>query len=309
MKDLSSLEAGRWLDGAPQPVQDVVTSPTTQAILEQIGKQFSLHIDVLDLLVKLTSYMLVGYARPDESLKELKAAGISDGQARQIIDEINKKIFIPLREKMQKGIQSARSPKSSTPLQKPPAPKPTFAQVPSYAPPKPLPIQNKPVSASPAPIFEKIPTPPALSVRPPQQFQPPHPQNPTIPSRPAMVAAPKSVAPDRILEDHEEPHIEFSKQPAPARPVQVAAPAAGMPARTAPPPPNLPGAMQQPQRPGVIPPGGRPAFVMPHMSDAPARPAPTPRPIPTPTPPQKIPVPPAPKSYGADPYREPIDGN
>ena len=74
MKDLTPLEAGRWMDAAPKIVQDVVTNPLTQQVLERIGKQYALHIDVVGLLVKLTSYMLLGYSSPEDSLQQLEGA-------------------------------------------------------------------------------------------------------------------------------------------------------------------------------------------------------------------------------------------
>ncbi|MDP1690078.1 MAG: hypothetical protein Q8L52_02650 [bacterium] len=114
MKDLTQEEAGRWMAAAPAPVQDTVASPATEQVLVELGQQYGLHVDVVGLLVKFTSYMLLGYAGPDAFRQELRAAGVAEAQAQQIIDEINKKIFIPLRERMQKPAE-VKLPQPATP--------------------------------------------------------------------------------------------------------------------------------------------------------------------------------------------------
>ncbi len=85
------------------------------------------------------------------------------------------------------------------------------------------------------------------------------------------IASPKALN-NKMLEDHEEPHIEFTNMAPPLR------------ARTAPPPPNLPGAM-------------------PSVTTANSQPLPPNKISQPPVPPPRPPV----KPYSIDPYREPID--
>ena len=102
-----------------------------------------------------------------------------------------------------------------------------------------------------------------LSKQPPPKATTPFPPRPTPPTQ---RQAP-TVNTGTMLEDHEEPHIEFRR---PQPPVS----------RFTPPPPNLPGTM--PPRPSVASSAGRP------------------RPVPlTPRPPKE--------QYSSDPYHEPID--
>lgn len=165
------------------------------------------------------------------------------------------------------------------------------------------------------------PTPPAMtpikqSIPQPQQM--PRPVQPQPQQRPQQIGLRQAIlsaqkpSDEKLLEDREEPHIEFKKPMPPVLPV---------PPRVVPPPtPNLPGA-PIPRTPVIqniggtqpIPPGVRfsphPPIVppMPMVQPKPIPPAPTipTKPIP-PTPPIR-PVAPAPVSYSTDPYREPID--
>lgn len=105
--------------------------------------------------------------------------------------------------------------------------------------------------------------------------------------RPGTQPFPKSMDSSKLLEDHEEPHINISNK--------VQAASSGTPLQQAlrtvlprpavasgvggPPPPNLPGAMPPPD---IMPPS-RPAAAAPKVSQSPVAP------------------------YSADPYREPID--
>lgn len=239
-----------------------------------------------------------------------------------IVQDVNAQIFIPLRQEMMRAAPQAPQPTEPhrvAPL--PPRPPQVNAPVPRYIPPKPpvpprppvptphalniptpkLPPQS-PQQMPPARHLEnKIPPPPppppaspvppkpvaAVPSAPPAPKAAPLPPKTVLP-RPAgafggggprtaladvlaQVTKPKPIAPEvpakpaepvKLLEDHEEPHIEFKK--------------------TAPPPPNLPGAM--------LP-----------IEPKPVLPAPKPTPPIPPTPPAP------PKQYQADPYREPID--
>lgn len=164
-----------------------------------------------------------------------------------------------------------------------------------------IPLRAEEMKASTAP---KTPvTPPAVGQQGSHfqlQNKIPLPQKPA-PGMPSLSSKPLDSS--KLLEDHEEPHIEFGKRPAQSAPAT--------PARTAPPPPNLPGQMPPaaPVAPRIIPAGGRaPGPIPPTV--APAGPAPVAKPLPPPAPPglkfTSAPPPPG-KAYSADPYREPID--
>lgn len=127
---------------------------------------------------------------------------------------------------------------------------------------------------------------------------PPRPAGPPV-SRPALREALASVVDSsKLLEDHEEPHIELGKKPVPAR--QAAPPPQNLPGQmppVQPPPLSKPNVPSGPVAPRIVPPGGRAAPVSGAAIGIP--------PAPKVAPP--LPKPEIPTSYSVDPYREPID--
>ena len=293
------------MDAAPPLVQEAVMSPATEQAVEEIGNQYGLHIDVVGLLMKLTSYMLVGYVGPEEFLREMRdMGGIPEAQARQIIADINKRIFIPLRERMMGGTNARpATPAPVAPARPAPPPIPPQARTPGV-PGTPGVQRQAPSSQTEQKPPQPAPAPqPSFAYTPPTQTSKhfelknliprPQPKAPT----PATPAAPVVPAPEkvkeveqaslmrRLLSDHEEPHTDLDKNSVP---------------------PNLPGAIP----PSVPLPTQPKPFV-------PPTPAPPPQ-VRTPGVPgtpgvqhQAAPMPPAPsassRSYSVDPYREPID--
>ena len=273
------------MEAAPPLVQEAVMSQATQQVIEQLGKQYTLHIDVIGLLMKLSSYMLLGYSGPKEALEELRAASVPEQQARQIIDDINKKIFVPLREKMRGGIDAASQSTKPAEAIKPVMP---MAQPETH-----FHLQNR-IEHPPLPKPQPEGSQTSLSsnstlgdvVRSALATPPPSPK----------LLPPKPVENEKLLEDHEEPHIEIDKKTVPS---------------------NLPGVVVPA---GIIPPGVRFSPVIPEVRPSPIIPKIEPQipPIPkvaapstpvAPAPSKPSVLPPAPpiKSYSVDPYREPID--
>ena len=148
MKDLTPEEAGRWLDAAPPLVQEAVMSPSTEQVVERIAKEHALHIDQAGLLEKLVSYTLIGSVGPGEFLKELRVGGLDDSTARQVVSDVNKGIFVPLRARMEGMEAGERKPE---PVRRP-APPPPMPPIPSA--PRPMPPLHPP---PPAPIAKMPP--------------------------------------------------------------------------------------------------------------------------------------------------------
>lgn len=265
MKDLSPEEIGRWIDAVPQIVKDAVTGPETEKILRDIGQQYALHVDAEGLLAKLTTYALVGYIGPDIFFKELQKGGISELNARKMMEEINTKVFLPVRKTEESEDK-----------------KPTYvASVPSLEKrPETRSAMSPQIVASPSPGQKSI-APPHIAPLPPKTVMP----SPGLGDVLRTIMAPKPIANDRLLEDHEEPHIDIKTPDAPA-----------------PLPSN-----EQLQR--------HEAPVIPQQPmQAPVAKAPIEQPVVPPPPPQqplaaapKVPPPPPITSYAKDPYREPID--
>ncbi len=277
-----------------------------------------LRIDQGAVLEREIILLLLGLKSPAEFNQALATeANLGQQIIGDIVREVNERIFIPIREQMRSEAGKAQQPAKPAP----PAPSQAGASGQTYAPPPQSPkyfhLENK-IPVPPKAMQSTVPVRPTQSsVRPPSPTIAPLPPKvvlprptvvPTAPTAPgersplrdALAAAMKTkpaestakpTAGGKLLEDHEEPHIEFHKTP-PAPP-----PA---PPRVAPPPPNLPGA----PRPSVA--FGEGGIVHPPLTP-PAQPSVLVPPPPKPIPPAPPVSPVLPKPYSADPYREPID--
>lgn len=254
-------------------------APVTQSLMSK----YHLRIDQAGVLEQETMLMLMGIETPNEFTQALvEEAKLDQQTVNSIVQDVNTQIFIPLREQMRNEVGGGSQPVQST---TPPRPVVANAPVPNYAPPQPV---------APPPV--SMPRPSVAPTAPPAHAQNPFAQHnssvaPLPPkfgvARPALTDAPV-INTGKLLEDHEEPHIEFAPEPAPVT----------MPARTAPPPPNLPGAMppvQAPLRATLEPAAVAPAATAPAQAPVSRAVAPTPPPAP------------AKPAYVSDPYREPID--
>jgi hypothetical protein len=206
MKNFTNDEITGAIKAAPKIIQEKIAEPSEIAsIIRTFQSKYNLHIDVLGIIAELIRNMLVGLVSPEEFLKELIATGISDADAKQIVIEINQKIFVPLRDKMKNQTTSASQSVKPTEPQKPSA-------SPQQMPPQPKPQQIRPV-------MTELPR-PAVAL---------------------SVGGPKPID-EKFLEDHEEPHIEInpSSHEATKDTVNIPNP---LP-KTVPPPANLPGVIQ-----------------------------------------------------------------
>lgn len=278
MKHYSTKELLAASEKVPSSIQEALSSETTISTISNLGTKFQLHIDQIGLVAELNVQVLLGLIGPEEFLKELIVAGIPDKDAREIMTEINQKIFIPLRKKEEeKGGTTAPEVRPSPEILKG-EPQKTVPEPTSH-----FSLQNK------------IPLPPPISQ--PQKSEKPIPfatvsQGSLPPKvflpRPAtlgevvrsVLTAPKPLDSNNLLEDHEEPHLEINK-------ILV--------------PQNLPGAMPEQVIPEVPTPEVRPSPELPKVEPQIQPVAPI-----APVTPKPIAVDPI-TSYSSDPYREPID--
>jgi len=288
----------------PPPIRNYLVQGRYTAVAKGLMAKYSLRIDQAGVLEREIMLLLMGIENPDEFAASLKSdASLADDVVRNIMGDVNQQIFIPLREEMRK-------------MGPPPAPANRGPEIPS--------VQPEAGPGQPKSYFHlqnKIPVPISArpSARPALRDVLASITRPSPNATAGTAKTPSQMDNEKLLEDHEEPHIEFHKaptppvppRPTPPRPIVPPAPLppSGLPPapRTLPPAPvpsNLPGAVQ----PRIIPPGGRPdvTFLKPELPTAP-------KPVP-PAMPQRVPPaspnpvpPPAPKPYAADPYREPIE--
>ena len=312
MKTFTDQQITDAYTSAPREVREYLESGDEfVSIITELGRRFSLHIDQMGVVSGLVRNSLIGLLNPQEFLQELITAGIQDAQARQVMDEINKKIFLPLYEKMRSASTTppakSTTPRTNAPVPSYRTPTPPAQSVPGVAalPPKfavPRPAISAAPVATPTTAFKPTPTQNIVAKPAPRPWQSPELDLP-VGEEPSRVQAPqppmwvvRKVPPPPTMA----PRIMASAPLGAGRvPAPPASPVAGLPKGSGTPqgsiPPNLPGAM-------------------PSFSAVPAAPATFVPPKPTPpqplraTPPVQTPLPPAQaKPYNVDPYREPLD--
>src|SRR3989344_1542819 len=101
MKKFSEQEIQAAFRSVPKEVQEALVDGAEIAeTLGDIDVQLRLHVDVIGVIAELNRNMLLGLLSPKEFVDELSAHNIDAETARKIVEEVNKRIFIPLREKI-----------------------------------------------------------------------------------------------------------------------------------------------------------------------------------------------------------------
>jgi hypothetical protein len=273
----------------PQPIREYLASTAVYDFCQNLGKQYGLHVDTVGVLPHLVTYLLLGLLNPAQFQQSLRLLSIPNQPAAAIIQELNEKVFKPLQEKVRNtppeepaSREEEAAPVATNPI---PAPASTPAAVaPAYTPPRtpPQPLVPAPAIIAPAQRPVPIPVPPPSVVPPPPKAPTPTPI-PTPPTQTAPIYRPTT--PATTTPTYQPP---------------AAPPPASAPRPAAPPPVNLPGAN------GPVPEwSGFSEMPAPVSSPNPVTPA-------VPTPVQAPASKPAAlhdvmKSYGVDPYREPLE--
>lgn len=198
----------------PTPVREYLAKRKHSMVVADLMKRYSLHVDQAAELETQLMLLLMGIASPAEfSAALLSEASIPESSVSGILEDVNKMVFIPLREEMRRATSGTEPATASAAAAEPetgPAVQPQTA-----APQKPTVEQG---TYAPAPQGVPTPQPPAPSIVLP----------PTNPS-------------DALLQE--------DTAPLPPRHVLPGAPGLRnliehppLPTRGAPPPENLPGA-------------------------------------------------------------------
>ena len=160
----------------PYVLREFIASDDLYKITLMVGNEHGLHVDTVGALEREVTNMLLGLINPQQFVGELKSVGIPADVIGPIVEELNAKIFMPLREKMQNPDQDTDDDEDEDD-DTPRAPQPTANTMPT----------SVPVSA---------PTPAPMPPVTPQQF--PAPPNPTLTytqPAPTPTAAPAPIVP------------------------------------------------------------------------------------------------------------------
>lgn len=91
------------IDNAPEPVRSVIRDIETSRTIGSIGKTYGIHIDTIGKVAELNRNLLIGLMSPAEVLGELIMAGVDTDTAKNILKELNERIFMPVQAKMRLG--------------------------------------------------------------------------------------------------------------------------------------------------------------------------------------------------------------
>lgn len=257
------------LQALPKPVQDFVTGPDRARIALELSQKYSLHADQAGVFEVELIHMLLGVSTPEEFTKALAGAGLGTDTVVALAEDVNRLVFMPLREKERQATQTPPAPTKPAPLPPPaldyqPAAVPTLpgSPVPAPMPPAPAPA---PAAPSIEPVIAPVePTPVPQPVVPQQHFV------------------------------HAMPNTQQQQGWHPAAAVHIFVPTHGAPMQPSAPAPQAP--VQE-----------APVYNASYSEPAPV-PAPVIPAQPVYANPEPASVPPAAirKDYGADPYREPV---
>lgn len=252
----------------PPVIRSYLSQGKSTMVAKSLMIKYGLRIDQVSILEREIMLLLMGIENPDEFTQALsEEAKLEKKIIENIVQDINTQIFVPLRERMRGGevnaVPSAAMPAAKSVEVKPPQ------------------VEPKPISI-PTLIVPKLPS-HFVSLE--QQRSPI-----SLPVRPALFAAPKPITSNTLLEDHEEPHIEFNKALVPPTPSRAVL-----------------SSTRPPQGINRIISEARPTPIAQKANVA--APVFQPKQIPPPVPAVAVPkAPPIPsKPYSTDPYREPID--
>jgi hypothetical protein len=143
----------------PFPIREYLAGDELGEVTEAVGKEFGLHIDTVGALDREVTNMLLGLINPEQFVGELRSVGIPQENISALVKELNAKVFMPLREKMQNAPpEPAPQPEVSAPIEEVApmmqapiiTPAPVYVAPPAYTAPLP--------AATPTPMPAPTPT-------------------------------------------------------------------------------------------------------------------------------------------------------
>lgn len=137
--------------GLPKALQEAITRVDTAEIIKEVGQNHKLMIDKVGELADETGLVMLGLVHPKDYIPHLiERLNIDRETTRTIADEINNRIFFPVREYLKKIHRLEEAPEPLTPAE----------ETPTVEMPKP----EKPVDQLPMPEEKAEPSPPSKSI-------------------------------------------------------------------------------------------------------------------------------------------------
>ena len=165
----------------PFPIREYLADPELSDVVLQIGTAHQLHVDTIGALEREVNNMLLGLVNPTQFVGELKSIGIPETSVGAIVEELNAKIFMPLREKM-KGGPAAEDDEDAEPTSTSQTIQPATVPTPVLEPIVQTSVVTPVISYAQAPTLPR----PAATIQPPVQVTPPAPSYIAAPAQPSV---------------------------------------------------------------------------------------------------------------------------
>lgn len=103
MAELSQQDLNKKIKSLPKDLRDAFFSEEVSETILEIGKKFGLRIDKVGEFGDETSSVMIGLTPPKDYIKNLAARLEMDPiKIREIAEEVNKKVFQPVRESLKR---------------------------------------------------------------------------------------------------------------------------------------------------------------------------------------------------------------
>ncbi|MES2994501.1 MAG: hypothetical protein V4681_00470 [Patescibacteria group bacterium] len=87
----------------PKPVQEFITGSERARVVLELSKKYGLHADQAGEFERAFIFMLLGISSPPEFVVSLREAGISPEKVNGLVEDVNKDVFMRLREEERRG--------------------------------------------------------------------------------------------------------------------------------------------------------------------------------------------------------------
>lgn len=114
MENLATLIRNQ-LEHIPAHIRTYIESDAYPRVMQSVVAQYNLHIDVASQVEIETTLLLIGLIKPSEYVANIKAAGLTDDQAKEIAAHMNREVFMPLVDAYKNKKQEFSNPLSDEP--------------------------------------------------------------------------------------------------------------------------------------------------------------------------------------------------
>jgi hypothetical protein len=178
----------------PYILREYISGEKMDVAVVEVGNAHQLHVDTIGAIQREVTNMLLGLLSPEQFVGELRSIGIPTEQIAPITEELNKKIFMPIREKMlhpEDDDDEETEEESEVPI---PTPQPAYT-APAAAPTV-TPAAAPTTPFTPTPAAEQPAQPAAMPVQPIAEAV-------HVPQAPIRATAPAQTAPAKQTDNRE----------------------------------------------------------------------------------------------------------